>query len=92
MSTLSCEITLKFRAAISLGAGEGLAVALCRFEAAVAALPVRFKVAAPDVGPLLMTAFVGAALLSRLGAGAGARMDATADGLINMPKPCSQSK
>lgn len=90
---MSREITLKFRAAISLGAGEGLAVALCRLEAAVAALPVRFKVAAPDVGPLPMAAaFVGATLLSRLGAGAGARMDATADGLINMPKPCSQSK
>lgn len=89
---MSREITLKFRAAISLGAGEGLAVALCRLEAAVAALPVRFKAAAPDVGPLLMAAFVGAALLSRLGAGAGAKIDATADGLINMPKPCSQSK
>lgn len=90
---MSSHYTLIFRAAISLGAGEGLAVTLCRFEAAVVALPVRFKETAPDVVPLPMAAaFVDATLLSRLGAGAGAIMEATADGLINMPKPCSQSK
>lgn len=92
MGALSIRgFTLRFRAAISLGAGEGLEVALCRFEAAVAALPVRFKEAAPVVGPLLMAApLAGATLVSRLGA--GARMDATAGVLMNMPKPCSQSK